>query len=131
MQSRVPIHQGQGQGLSSYVLGQSAGTESVSLLTSNLPSHNHGLTQANAKAFLDAKPDAPGTSTPNGAFLASSNIYIHGSTSSSVALNKGVIAFGTGAATELAGSNIPHDNIQPYLCVNFIIALQGIFPSRN
>lgn len=117
LQSRVPIHPGQGPGLSPYVLGQQGGTESVTLLTNQLPSHNHPVLGSSSGG------NQPG---PGGGFLASESTgtslnYTSASPDSTMAA--GVI--GT------TGNNLPHSNIQPYLCVNFIIALFGIFPSRN
>src|SRR5690349_13883210 len=65
---RVPVGQGQGPGLSSYVLGEVSGTESTTLLTTNMPVHNHGLTQAKAKALVTARTEAPNVGAPNGAW---------------------------------------------------------------
>ncbi len=117
LQSRVPIHAGQGPGLSPYVLGQTAGVENVTLLTNNMPTHNH-LVNCNSSGGSQASPagglpavESTGTSsnyapTGNGSTMSPSMI-------------------GT------AGGSQPFTVVQPYLCVNFIIALQGVFPSRN
>lgn len=124
MQSRIPIHMGTGNGLSTYVIGEQGGTENVTLLYNQLPLHNH-LVNANS---------GYGTSTaPAGLFPAQTN----GGTSSAPAAGQTDYSTGTPNATMNAatigqqGGNQPHSNIQPYLTLNFVIALQGIFPSRN
>ena len=131
LRGRVPIHVGQGPGLSSYVLGEESGTENVTLNTTNIPSHHHTLSEANAKIAIGARTDAPNASVPNGGFLGASNIYVSGQTTANASLKVGVVEFGAGAATDLTGGSIPFSIIQPFLCVTFIIALQGIFPTRN
>ena len=131
MQSRAPVHWGTGPGLSAYVIGEETGTENVTLLTTNMPSHNHGLTEAHAKVELGARTEAANTSTPNGAFLGSANTYVSGQTAPNAGLKGASVAFANGAVTELTGSGTPVSIIQPVLAVTFIIALVGIFPSRN
>jgi microcystin-dependent protein len=122
LQGRVPIHQGSGAGLSPYVTGQSAGNEQVSLMLGEIPQHNHLVGVSNLPGAI---PD------PTGAILAQGN---SGSDRSAVLVSDYVSSAATGTlaptAISMAGSSLPHNNIQPYLCVNFIIALQGIFPSR-
>jgi microcystin-dependent protein len=119
LQGRVPIHQGAGSGLSPYNIGQIGGAERVTLTTPNLPSHTHGVT---AQA---TEPTVPG---PSGAFLAgggrgaTTNLYAT-STGNNATMNPGMI--------QTTGSNQPVATLPPYLCLNFIIALQGIFPPRN
>lgn len=122
LQSRVPIHQGTGAGLSTYVIGQTGGTENVTLLTTQIPAHNHtvGVNNQNGNQ-----------SNPTNALLAVGN---SGGREPVVSLDyTTAAATGTLAATAVssAGGSQPHPNIQPYLTVNFIIALQGIFPSRS
>jgi microcystin-dependent protein len=123
LQGRVPIHQGAGAGLSPYVTGQSAGAESVSLLIGQIPQHNHLIGVSN---LAGAIPD------PTNAILAQGN---SGSDRAPVPVSDYISSAPTGtlapAAISMAGGNQPHSNIQPYLCVNFIIALQGIFPARS
>jgi microcystin-dependent protein len=116
LRSRVPIDWGQGPGLSQYTLGQAAGVENVTLNQPLLPRHNHTM----------GTLSAPGTTDrPNTQLLAqptSGNAYGPAPSDGS-ALNP--------AAIGLAGGNQPHANLQPYLVVNFIIALQGIYPPRG
>ncbi len=124
LQGRTPIHQGNGPGLSQYVLGQVGGTETVSLLTSNLPAHTHPLM---------ANTGAGTTGVPTNGYLSASPK--NGSGPSAVSLNTytatapntplGSLSVGT------TGNNIPVPIIQPYLAVNFEICMEGIFPSRN
>ncbi|MCU0496008.1 MAG: tail fiber protein [Anaerolineae bacterium] len=114
LRGRAPMHQGQGPGLSAYVLAQSGGAEQITLTVNQIPSHNHAVLGANVAA-TDTIPNntlAPASSVPN--------IYDVGpDTSMNPAILSGV------------GGNQPHNNLQPSLAVNFIIALFGIFPSPN
>jgi microcystin-dependent protein len=112
LRGRVPIHQGQGPGLSPYVLGEVSGSESITLTTANLPAHSHPANSTQAQAS--------GT-RPAGAVPAAGGAYNTASDGST--MNNGFIGN--------TGANQPFDNHQPSLCVNFIIALEGIFPSRN
>ena len=118
MRSRVPIHPGQGPGLSPYSLGQNGGTESTSLTVGNLPAHNHPATLNAAGADADQNK-------PAGNSLATTTGNTYSAVAPSSAMNSGAVVVG------LTGGNQPVPIIQPYLCVNFIIALEGIFPSRN
>jgi microcystin-dependent protein len=111
LRGRTPVHAGQGPGLSPYTLGQNGGSESVVLATNELPNHNHQINVGSAET----------TNAPSGALLAQNGSYATGSPTGQMANN----------AVAGTGSNLPHANIQPYLTVNFIIALQGVFPSRN
>jgi microcystin-dependent protein len=123
LQGRVPIHQGAGPGLSPYTIGQSSGSENITLLANQMPTHSHLMGVSNL----------PGTvADPTNAILAQGN---SGASRSPVPVSDYVstAATGTLAPTAIAssGGNQPHSNIQPFLCINFIIALTGIFPSRN
>jgi microcystin-dependent protein len=114
LQSRIPIHQGQGVGLSTYVIGQSSGVENVTLTTQQMPQHTHAA---------NADSGSGGVSNPASSFWASSPNTKQYSPSTNAAMAVG--------ATSLTGGSQPHQNIMPYLAISFIIALQGIFPSRN
>jgi microcystin-dependent protein len=114
---RAPVHWGQGSGLSNYVLGEITGTENTTLLYSNMPSHTHNVNCSSA---------AGNQATPGTALLAvestgTSSNYTTGSADST--MNPNMVS--------VAGSGIPFSNIQPVLCVTFIIALTGTFPARN
>jgi microcystin-dependent protein len=119
LRGRVAIHPGQGPGLSSYVEGQQAGVENVTLLINQIPSHNH---------TVNAVASGGNQASPAGGSLAiestgTSLDYANSSTNPTSPMNAAMLS--------QTGGNQPHSNIQPYLCVNFIIALQGIYPSRN
>lgn len=121
-QGRVPMHWGTGPGLTTRIIGETAGTENVTLIQNQMPIHNH-LVNASTTIADQLSPAANilgesadsglGTNPTN--FIAPSN------------------ANTTMAPTTIAnaGGSLPHNNMQPYLVVTFIIALQGVFPSRN
>jgi microcystin-dependent protein len=125
LQGRVPIHFGQGAGLSPYVLGQLAGTETVTLNTNQIPAHSHAV-NVNSAAGNTATPGtttylAAGPATGSGPNASQLKTYT--TTANNATLNANTI--GT------AGGSQPFNNLQPYLTVNYFIALVGIFPSRN
>lgn len=124
LQSRVPVHQGQGLGLSVYTIGQAGGTENVTLVANQMPSHNHTVGVSNL---------AGSASDPTNNLLAQANTGTPRQPNLNVPNFVPPPATGSLAPTavSMAGGNQPHPNIQPYLCVNFIIALQGVFPSRG
>jgi microcystin-dependent protein len=113
LQSRLPIHMGTGGG-GTYVQGQTGGVENVVLNASQIPSHTHTVT---------ASSDSSNSSSPSGNYLAAGpDIYEQ---------NKAGDALMAATSISNAGGNQPHDNLQPFLCVSYIISLFGIFPSRN
>jgi microcystin-dependent protein len=111
-QDRVPMHWGQGPGLSDYVLGQADGSATETLTIAQLPAHVHPIGTTSAAATT-------GTST-GGPALAVASTGVYGSPVNMAPMG-----------SQLVGLGQPHDNVQPYLGLSFIIALQGIFPSRN
>ncbi|MBO9592056.1 MAG: phage tail protein [Niabella sp.] len=117
LRGRVPIGFGQGPGLSNYVLGQVGGTENVTLTINQIPAHTHALM---------ATAEAGDTSDPTGAFPANTGALDKEYKQAPV--NK--IAMNA-AAVETKGGSQPHTIMQPYLALNYCIALEGIFPSRN
>lgn len=117
-QGRVGIGAGQGAGRSNYVLGQKAGTQSVTLNISNLAMHSHATV-----ASLTATSAAPNTDEGPGGILAGTNIY-------STGVN-GSLAGVTEQPTGVTGSNAPVNIQQPYLGINHVICLYGIFPSHS
>jgi len=122
LRGRVPVSQGQAPGLSNYAIGSFQGAETVTLLASQVPPHSHPFpafaVQATTNAPNGALP-AEGHSTGRGAPAV--NTYAPLTTA--VPLASGQVA--------LAGNGQPHNNLQPYLTLNWCIALQGIFPSRS
>ncbi len=114
LQSRVAVHMGTGSGLSPYEIGQNGGVENVTLTTGEMPSHTHGV---------GANGSAATSSRAGGGVLARTSQSTYGTSTDGTLMNANVI--------QPSGSSQPHPNIQPYLTINFCIALQGIFPSRN
>ena len=116
LQGSAPLHQGQGPGLSLYDLGQTGGSETVTLLESEAPAHSHAA-RANTLDIADA------------------NIP---SSTAALAASSGGTLYQAAANTQLApealtpaGADQPHNNMQPYLTFYFNIALQGVFPPRS
>jgi microcystin-dependent protein len=124
LQGRVPIHWGQGPGLSDYVIGQQAGTETETLLQQNMPAHTHTLSATTSKASL--QPPAAGALLAHSVDLSGVGslpaIYFPTGT------NPPTVALG---GVGLTGGSQPFSILQPYLAITFCIALVGIFPSRN
>ncbi|HWO02278.1 MAG TPA: tail fiber protein [Blastocatellia bacterium] len=119
MQGNAPMHPGQGPGLSLHDLGETGGSETVTLLESEIPSHNHAIKAATTPGTLTAPAPDRGLSRAQGG-----NAYIPGSpTPPLVAMSDQTFA--------PAGGDQPHNNMQPYLTLNFCIALQGVFPPRT
>jgi microcystin-dependent protein len=115
LRGRVPIHFGTlPGGGSTYVQGQIAGTETVSLNTNTIPAHNHSLF---------ASETAAGQAGATNAFLAQTTTPAYFAAPAVAPMSASAIA--------LSGGGQPHDNLMPFLCVSFIISLFGIFPSRN
>jgi microcystin-dependent protein len=122
LRGRAAVGFGQGPGLSNYDLGESTGSETVTLTAGQMPAHSH----------LVAANDAPANvQSPSGADLAQSvdsgrqpvNTYSTPPMTTPVTLDP--------ATVQPSGGSQPHANIQPVLAMNYIIALQGIFPSRG
>lgn len=115
LQGRAPMHPGQGPGLSLRDLGETGGSDTVTLLESEIPTHTHTLRASNTLG------DTP---VPSGNTLARyANAYQQNSSSSLVAM--------ASQALTPAGGDQPHNNMMPYLTFYFCIALQGVFPPRT
>lgn len=113
LRGRTPIHMGTGSGLSERRIGNRAGQESVTLVANNLPPHRHTLQAENDTAITNAPAN-------------------------NVLSNTGTPVYVTGTEDQMEGTSITntgggqaHNNLMPFLCINFIIALTGIFPSRS
>lgn len=121
LRGRVAIHPGSGPGLSTYSLGQVGGSEEVTLTVHQMPSHNH-------TALINATEEDADTNEANGHILCNSvgsTMYYNGDPESNVALRSNSVTVGS------TGGGSGHPNIQPFQCINFIIALVGTYPSRN
>ena len=114
LQGSFPIHQGQGPGLSDRVVGEASGSASVTLLESEMPAHTHALSGVNTTADAQAPDNNALARSPVKAFHA-------GTPDSSLSFN----------ALGISGASFPHNNLPPYLVMNFCIAMQGVFPPRT
>ncbi len=125
LRSRVPMHWGQGNGLSPYNVGQFGGEESHTLITNEIPAHSH---------LINANGGGPNTASPANANFTQGPLIGTGPTSTQLKIYTTNAPNGgqfNAAAIANTGGSQPHNNIQPYLCVTFVIATQGIFPARN
>lgn len=126
LQGSVPLHvggSGQGPGLSPYALGQTGGETAVTLQQSQLPAHTHALQGSTATATATTPGPTMALATPPGNPRHPSTLYKPGAVTTPVPLDSSALA--------PMGSSQPHNNMQPYLTLNFIIALQGIYPPRS
>jgi microcystin-dependent protein len=119
LQNSAPLQQGQGPGLSLRDLGEQAGEPAVTLLVSEIPAHSHNPPQASTSAGTQQSPVNAVWGTTS-VLKQGTNLYAPsaGSTMSPLALS-------------VSGASQPHNNMQPYLTLNFCIAMQGIFPPRG
>jgi microcystin-dependent protein len=115
LQGRAPMHPGQGPGLSLHDLGETGGSETVSLLESEMPAHSHAVKVSQADGQ---------NQTPTAALLATGiAIHQYAPAGSATSLSPHALA--------AAGGGQPHNNMQPYLTFYFCIALQGVYPPRT
>ena len=118
LQGRAPMHPGQGPGLSPYVLGETGGSETESLRAWEIPAHSHAL----LASTQPGKDPAPG---PTEAVARSVGDSLYQSVT-----NANLVQLSPNALTPTGGDQ-PHNNLQPYLTLNFCIALQGVYPPRS
>ncbi len=122
LQSRVPMHFGTSTDGSNYVIGEQAGMENVTIIFPEMPSHNHGFVGTSANA---------GASTPDPGNLLAQCFLASGTALPFYGPDNLAITPLNPASISIVGGNQPHSNLQPYLTINWCIALRGIFPSRN
>ncbi|MGO9930512.1 MAG: phage tail protein [Steroidobacteraceae bacterium] len=137
LQGGVPVHQGQGVGLSAYDVGQTGGSTTVTLTIPQIPAHTHPIGASALAANTDSPSGATALAVASAdAYLSASDVRPLGSQLAGGgpphddALGgppPGLLPMGS----QMVGGGLPHDNVQPCLGLSFIIALQGIFPSRN
>jgi microcystin-dependent protein len=120
---RVPVNQGQGPGLSSYVVGEMTGSENISLLQNQMPTHTHLVACDNNSGDTTLYDPTNNFVSAQASPSSGGNGIVAFSASSNQTMNPGMIT--------PAGGSQPFSILQPLLCVTFIIALVGIFPSRN
>ena len=118
MQGNAPMHPGQGPGLSLHDLGETGGSDTVTLLESEIPSHSHSVMATPIASLIST----PGPSVNPGK-AAGTPCYTNQTTSGLAPLSDNAVA--------PAGGDQPHNNLMPYLTLNFCIALQGVYPPRT
>jgi len=114
MQGNTPMHPGQGPGLSQHDLGEQSGSQTVTLQQFEIPQHTHQL--------MAATLNSQSTSPTNNSLGRGNPVRVYTTSGSTVQMNVNSIGF--------VGGNLPHNNMMPYLTMNFCIALQGVFPPR-
>ena len=142
LRGRAPIHPGTGPGLSTYRLGQRGGTETVTLNQLQIPSHTHipinnqsqdqhiQLSSTDAVNETPAPGDVPAVAN-FGSGLNVTKVKSFGPLAAGSVVNGQTISGSAGLTLSNTGGNQYHTNVQPFECVNFIIAMVGVFPSRN
>src|SRR3954451_4524677 len=115
LQGRIPIHQGQGSGTSNYVIGERAGVENVTVTVQQMPIHNHAFVVSTAPGGSGSPKDNVPASPPV------AKLYRAGTPSDPF----------PGTLIQTTFGSQPHDNLMPYIVINYIISLYGIFPSQN
>ena len=113
LRGRTPIHHGSGAGLSPRPIGQKSGQERVTLSTNNLPAHTHALQAENDAAISNAPANNVLANTTTAIYVSSGTTQMEG------------------ASITNTGGGAAHNNMMPYQCICFIIALTGIYPSRH
>lgn len=115
MQGNAPMHPGQGPGLSLHDLGETGGSENVSLIQSEMPTHLHGV--------MAATIDVADSNLPTNNNIGKASTKVFNTVGTQVQMSAGTIG--------VAGNSLPHNNMMPYLTLNFCIALQGVYPPRT
>ncbi|MES2709268.1 MAG: tail fiber protein [Verrucomicrobiota bacterium] len=114
LRGRLPLHQGTGAGIT-YIIGESGGTEEVTLNSNQMPAHTHPQVVSTSIGNLPNPENAVPAESSTGS--------VYQSASPTVAMSASMVS--------VVGGSQPHSNFQPYLCVNYIISLFGIYPSQN
>ena len=122
LRSRVPVGTGQGQGLSNWVLGEQQGVENVTLTPNQMPAHNHTVQVGTSEA---------NTPVASNNYLAVANSTLGGDPVVVNTYNGTPNATLAANSISVAGQSLPHSNIQPSLGLNYIICIDGLYPSRN
>lgn len=113
LRGRLALNQGQGPGLSNYVIGQALGSETVTLTQTQLPAHSHSV----------SGNSAAGGTTPSGSSWAVGSLSAYGPSATLQGMNPAGVTF--------SGGSQPHSNMMPFLALNYILSLFGIFPPQS
>lgn len=124
LKGRKIVSQGQGTGLPNYILGQSFGNEQTTLTLANLPAHNHPIIALTGTP--QGSTDTTGVSVPSSTTVPAAGAVLYGDPEG---LAMG--AYSGAGVTAVSGGSIPVPTLVPYLAMNYIIAVEGIYPSRN
>jgi microcystin-dependent protein len=134
LRGRAAISSGQGPGLSSYTLGQRSGAETHTLIVTEMPAHTHTVSIGTLAAQARARNSPANSNTPLDnvpAIEAAGVTATYSSAAADANMSAGAIALAGAPTAATSGGSQPHNNLPPYLALNYCIALQGIFPSRN
>jgi microcystin-dependent protein len=123
LQGSVPVDAGQGPGTSQYVVGQTGGEQTVTLLSSQLPAHTHGAQFSTTAGSLPSPTNNAWAKPPGGGHGQPAAEQAYSTNAPNAAMS--------GAALSSVGGGLPHNNMSPYLVLNFVIAMVGIFPARS
>ena len=132
----VGIGVGQGPGLSARVLGETGGEENVTLSTQDMPSHIHGVVMTDQPKLKVSSSPATQTTPITGSSIAQPGFLVNGSFAPTMGVNleEPVVELNANIdmkfRTQVSGGSIPHNNMQPYIGMNYVICLYGIFPQR-
>lgn len=116
----APVAYGQGNGLQEWVQGEVQGSEGVTLISTEMPAHNHNIAANSQPGIVDIPTNNYPANSQDSGFSGNTD---YATTTPNTTLNP--------MALGVAGGSVPHNNMQPYLTVNYIIALQGVFPPRG
>ncbi len=137
LRGRAPISAGTGPGLSTHKLGARSGTETVTLTQNQMPQHTHiaQFTQTAGVASISVVADSANQEDPTNHYLAAANIagtnQIYSDDTPTATLGPSAVTVAGTVTNYNTGGSQPHNNMQPYLTINWIICLQGVFPSRS
>jgi microcystin-dependent protein len=133
LRGRVPLKFGQGPGLTAYVEGETGGTETMALIATQLPQHTHAVDTSamTATARCSGAPGNQGSPVGTVPAVGAGGALTYSNAGADAPMSAAAIAMGGTLTAANAGASQPHDNRQPYLALNYCIALQGIFPPRD
>jgi len=120
LRGRVPIHMGTGPGLTPKSIGQKSGLETVTITANQMPSHTHDITAQGQSASGESSDGS------NKTWAGTARVAMYGNQA-----NANMRSDALSVTMQNAGGSQAHNNVQPFLCIHYIIALFGIFPSRN